>query len=486
LALAGAAVLAATSAVAPGSATGVRTVLAQARLLDTEAWIMGGSGAPIPSSEELGAFSERYIDPTASPDFNDGQPLFADQPLFPVDATNPLFTPEGLYPFTGVKSLEFDPSAAQGVTILDDKITEQIAEGNNLVVAGSSQSSVIAGLEMRDLLELPADEQPKPDELSFVLRGDEGNPNGSLLERFGDPSLPEFSAPSFGISFTGATPADTPWDTAEYIGEYDGFADYPSYPINLLSDLNAILGMAFVHLNYSDFTADQLGDAIELPVSDDYTGELTNTDYFMIPTETLPLLQPLQYIPVIGGPLYDLLEPDMRILVNLGYGDIEHGWDQGPANVATPFGLFPDIDADQLFTALADGAQQGINDFVDDLGSLDSSAVPDFLGESADGGGGATDTLPDFTDAIDAFTGAASSLYAGLLPVADAVNALTTTLPTYEASLFAQELASGDVLGAIGLPVAAAVGLTPLVGVFGIGGIVEGIADTFGIDSFGL
>jgi len=32
------------------------------------------------------------------------------QPQFPVDATNPLYTPEGLYPNSGVNSLELDTS----------------------------------------------------------------------------------------------------------------------------------------------------------------------------------------------------------------------------------------------------------------------------------------------------------------------------------------------------------------------------------------
>jgi len=32
--------------------------------------------------------------------------------------------------------------------------------------------------------------------------------------------------------------------------------------------------------------------------------------YYIIPAESLPLLDPLRLIPIIGQPLYDLLEPD--------------------------------------------------------------------------------------------------------------------------------------------------------------------------------
>jgi hypothetical protein len=43
----------------------------------------------------------------------------------------------------------------------------------------------------------------------------------------------------------------------------------------------------------------------------------------------LPLLDPLRGIPVIGNPLADLVQPDLRVIVDLGYGD-------GYANVPTP------------------------------------------------------------------------------------------------------------------------------------------------------
>jgi hypothetical protein len=32
--------------------------------------------------------------------------------------------------------------------------------------------------------------------------------------------------------------------------EYDGFADFPAYPINVLADLNAVAGVAFVHAEF--------------------------------------------------------------------------------------------------------------------------------------------------------------------------------------------------------------------------------------------
>ena len=454
----------AITAVAVGG--GPKTVLAEPKLVDTESWIMGGSGLPIPPQSYLDALSALYIDPA--------QPYFEGQPQFPVDATNPLYTPEGLYPNSGVNSLELDTSLAQGVTILNSTIGSQIADGNNLVVLGYSQSATISTMEMRDLLALPSADQPGADQLSFVLLGDPNNPDGGLFERF---DLPVFGTDyptlaSMGITFNGATPADTPWDTAIYTLEYDGYADFPRYPIDVLSDLNATLGIEYEHTIYPDLTAAQLASAIELPVTADYA---SNTDYFMIPSAELPLLEPLQSIPVIGQPLYDLLEPDMRILVNLGYGSITDGWDSGPANVATPFELFPsDLNFGDVLTALENGAQQGIQDFVDDLGSL----------SSADSGTAALstlDSLPSFTDIVDAISSAASSAYGALLPTADLINALLTTAPAYSATVFADELAAGDPTDAIGLPIAGLLGL----GSIALGYeyiVIEGVAAAINAD----
>jgi hypothetical protein len=87
-------------------------------------------------------------------------------------------------------------------------------------------------------------------------------------------------------------------------------------------------------------------------------------------------------LPVVGKPLYDLLEPDMRVLVDLGYGSLAEGWNQGPADVATPVGFLPtNIDATQLFTALSNGAQQGITNFISDLQNPDTYQIPNIIAD---------------------------------------------------------------------------------------------------------
>jgi hypothetical protein len=124
------------------------------------------------------------------------------------------------------------------------------------------------------------------------------------------------------------------------------------------------------------------------------------THYYMIPTQNLPLLEPLRAVPVLGKPLADLLQPDLTVLVNLGYNPNGYADVPTPAqllpgfspvgdllNFAQPYlndlGVYlptypavspnpnfdPVIIAGQLFT----GAQQGVTDALVDIGVLPPS-----------------------------------------------------------------------------------------------------------------
>ncbi len=497
-----AALVAAAPALSPPSRPGTEALAV--RLTGTDslgngtALIMGPSGFPIPVQRYVDAMTRLYLQPHG----------FA-------GTARGLFTPEGLYPATGVKTLPFDVSAAQGQQILASTIQSQLAAGgagadsaaNPVVVVGFSQSSSVSSSTMQQL----AAEGVPSDYVHFVLTGDPNNPNGGMLERFNVPINGESpSVPSLGITFNGATP-DNLYPTAVYTNEYDGFADFPRYPVNLLSDLNAFLGIAYSHATYAVLTPAQIADAILLPGSAELTGAGL-TDYYMIPAETLPLLAPLQLLPVIGEPLYDLLEPDTRILVNLGYGSIEHGWDQGPANVPTPFGVFPTVDPAELFGALASGLQQGVIDALQTLRDPANYQIPPLLEnpslaslmdaayvmglidhpgptllELLQGGLGRFANFPISdatllsppTDIFTALTGTVAADYATLLPVADTANALLTTLPSVAVSFITDQLAAGDLLGAISEPIAVATALIPFALIFGAGApIVEAAGGT--------
>lgn len=419
-------------------ATTARAAVPAAAAVDT-GLVMGPSGVPIPSDEYIESVYNLYIAPNS-----------------PGTVPIGLFTPEGLYPITGVKSLPLNTSVDQGITILEDAIQRQLDAGNTLTVFGYSQSAIISSLVMS---QLPADTP-----INFVLVGNEMNPDGGLLSRF-----PGLSLPSLGLDFYGATPEDA-FPTTNYTLEYDGFADFPKYPLNFLSVLNAGLGIVFVHTQYAKLTQDQVDNAIALPTTS------ATQQYYIIPTKNLPLLEPLRLIPLIGNPLADLVQPVLRVIVNLGYGDPNYGWSTtGDANVEAPFEFLPTVDLGEVVGLLAAGVAQGVSDFVSDFApggsfwqELDSIHLPT-------PGPVALPTSPDSiltaiqnvtTTVAAVISNAAASIYAALLPTADIVNAIVTMLPAYNVTLFLDGISqafNGDLIGglinAIGRPLAANVGL---------------------------
>jgi len=471
---------------AAGGVTGAADPpLPQTLIAPSVGLFMGGSGNPIPNAT--------YIN---------GVLNWVNQ-NFAVTMSNalPLFTPEGLYPVTGVKTLPVNTSVSEGITILQTTINQQLFPTSgtgapSVAVLGYSQSSVISSLVMQNILSGNYPFQvPSTSQLGFTLLGDPMNPNGGVLERFVGLTLP-----SLGFDFYGATPPNTPYNTAIYTLEYDGFADFPQYPIDVLSDLNAVLGIQYVHGTYASINPNALpqGDTmIELPGSATLPGGTGATNYYMISQPNLPLLDPVRAIPIIGNPIADLAQPDLAVLVNLGYGSTPQGWSTGPANVPTPFGVIPPVSPIDVAGALAAGTQQGMGAFagdisagiagisspnvsLPDMSSIGMSGVPSLLPAAPTSAPAAIDGFIQAlqtanTTIVNGISGAAANAYAVLLPTADIANALATSLPSYDVNLFldgVQQVISGDPVGglvyAFGAPVAADAGLGTLAAGFEI------------------
>ena len=460
----------------------VATALPAATTSTAATLIMGPSGVPVPSVAYGETVMNYYI-----PDN--------------VPGTQQLvFTPEGLYPITGVKSLPLNTSVDQGIEIIARTLGD-VPAATPTTVFGYSQSAIISSL-LQQGYTVGKVEYTVPEGLpvNFVLVGNEMNPDGGFLSRFSGRNMPMFSLTSLGIDFYGPTPANA-YPTTNYTQQYDGFADFPRYPINFLSDLNASLGIVFVHVKYTPdlatckiycLTKEQVDNAIHLPSSS------PTQQYRFIPIENLPLLQPLRFIPLIGNPLADLMQPALKVIVDLGYGDPAHGFTTGTqpnANELTPFGLFPDVAPGEVITRLFDGVKQGISDFFADFGPNGSVAqevaalsmpAPGTVTPSSSG-----DVIYTVQNAIDSaaefISNAAASIYAALLPTADIINSILTTLPAYNVNLFLygiQQALTGDIVAglvnSIGLPLAADVGLVTTAGLVGALVWAEGIGGAFG------
>ncbi len=293
---------------------------------DPVALIMGGNNNPEPNPDYVTSVYRSFI-----------------QPRFPTYSPQGLFTPEQFWPISSnLGNLTFGQSTAQGVTLLNNAINTLLSNpSNSAVVFGYSASTTIATNEIAALM---AAGSPYQGQLSFVLAADTNNPVGGILERF-----PGFYIPFLDVAFNGATPPNSPYPTSIYTIQYDGIADAPQYPLNVISDLNAFLGYFVVHGHYPDLTATRVANAVPLPTNGG------NTSYYMIMSQNLPLLAPIRAIPYAGPPIADIFQPDLRVLVDLGYADYGGNF----ANVPTPAGLF---DVPNPFTVIPDlalGAVQG-------------------------------------------------------------------------------------------------------------------------------
>ena len=103
---------------------------------DDTAYVIGGSGEPIPDQTFVDTVEKLFLAPN-------GYANYAPQALATPEGNSPLYTP--------VQSLELDTSEAQGVTILNNAILSQTLNGNSVVVYGDSQSSTTSSMEMAAL-----------------------------------------------------------------------------------------------------------------------------------------------------------------------------------------------------------------------------------------------------------------------------------------------------------------------------------------------
>ncbi|MGB6210030.1 PE-PPE domain-containing protein [Mycobacterium sp.] len=440
--------------------------------------VMGGSELPIPGPQYVAAADELYL-----------SKFYPDLTFYQATPANPfgngLFTPEGLYPLFsgGVHQLYLNypqdadgnpalsTSVGQGAAIVQSTVLSDEANGDASTVFGYSQSSTVASFAMK-LLDPAGTPQTGPLDPQFLLIADPSNPNGGLLERFngfetlsGHSVVDQLNLPSLGLAFDGATPSDD-FATNIYTLEYDGFADFPRYPLNFLSDVNAFLGIEELHGTYlnggvdgSGPTPTDIADAKLLPGSALAGNTDSLTNYYMIDTlgghaVTAPL------VGLLPKPLQELLGPDLTYLINLGYGDGTLGYSDTPADVATPFGLFPNVSVSTVLSTLATDTQQGFQNLMSGTDPYSAAVDPATSGQSVTDllsalSADAANPAASFTDFVNALSSAASTLYSTLLPTADIANALLTSFPAWDTSVFTDSLSTGDLTDALGLPIAA-------------------------------
>ena len=195
-----------------------------------------------------------------------------------------------------------------------------------------------------------------------------------------------------------------------------------------------------------------------------------------------PVTAPL--VALLPTQLQELLGPDLTYLINLGYGDGSLGYSDSPADVATPFALSNGVSSTTEFNTLVTDTEQGIQNLTTDTDPYAASATA-----SASAGAEAATAIPasapTVTDIANAFSSALSTAYSVLLPLQDISNALSTSLPAYDLSLFTDNIATGDYTDAFGLPNAANAALDTLAAGFAAE-VLENAASQISADFSGI
>lgn len=228
--------------------------------------------------------------------------------------------------------------------------------------------------------------------LPMVLLRNPGRPNGGLFARF-DPVAQLFgyttvTAPMNPASDGGGVvrrPARLLPIMIDATVEYDPLSDFPSWP-NPVSLLNS--GAALVFPTYILRGSDLTGVAPQIaPIVPDLVanvailtsgiGTLQPMNYYItVPQDALPLLEPARLpfdvINLLTGlslsnSFADAIEPALKILVNLGYTDVDqaNGYDRtlDEMGTPTPFFTLPDnVDWGQVPEDVIDALVTGFED----------------------------------------------------------------------------------------------------------------------------
>lgn len=306
-------------------------------LADTKPVIMTGTFTSRPGQQYVDMAMNSYIEPTHS---CGASPCTYATPY-------PLTTPEQAWPITGLFDHTFGRSVEIGLADLEDEIDD--LPDQPIVIFGYSQSAVISTEYKRQLAQQYPLGDPTAPDISFVLIGNLNRPNGGVMTRFQGAYIPFIN-----FYFNGPAPTNTNFDTVDIARQYDGFADFPLYPLNVVSTANALLGILYVHTDYQATTL------APTPPADTMQGTFGDTTYYLIPTEHLPLLQPLRDFGA-PEPLVALVEPMLRVIVELGYDRTIGPW------VPTGARLFAPIDVAEVAGDLGEALGEGIDDALAEI-----------------------------------------------------------------------------------------------------------------------
>ncbi|MBX7450117.1 PE-PPE domain-containing protein [Mycolicibacterium sp. 3033] len=189
-------------------------------------------------------------------------------------------------PYTGRGDLTLGASINVGKANLDAQIDAALARlakdangnvlgGEKVTVVGLSAGSLVVNEVLR---EMAADaDAPDKDQITFIVVADSSRQKLIDKARYNSK-----------YDYTYQPAPETAYDIVVVTGEYDGMADFPDRPFNVLAIVNAIAGSIFVHVPvmYAD-----LANVPAENITVDVNAQGGTTTHYLVPTKKLPLVQ---------------------------------------------------------------------------------------------------------------------------------------------------------------------------------------------------
>ncbi|WP_328350163.1 PE-PPE domain-containing protein [Mycobacterium sp. NBC_00419] len=223
--------------------------------------------------------------------------------------------PAAIWPVTGVLDPTLGISVAAGVSNVETVLAGlTTAATDSMVLIGTSQGAMVIQQVAADLnadLSIPSD-------TTFILIAD---PNFGLFAHNGGAYVPIFD-------YTPVALPETRFNVVVVINQYDGFADPITQPWNMLTVLNAVMGIYYVHaVAHATDLSKVPAENITTTPPNSLGG--TTTTYF-VPTDFLPLTMPLRQLGVPKD-IVDGIDAQLRPIIDQGYAPVVRPEPAAPA-----------------------------------------------------------------------------------------------------------------------------------------------------------
>lgn len=263
---------------------------------------------------------------------------------FPNAKRNLVDYPAGA-PFSWVPSMFLpadtkrdDMSIGEAATVATNNLSRALSADTGkpgtrpAAVVGLSQGTLGLDGEMVRLANDP--KAPPRDQLTFT---EIGNPIGH--HGFGQSFLTGVFKPGDYIPFIDYTVpprVDSQYDQNKVVATYDGLADFPDRPGNIISGLNAFAASAIVHTPAA-FTGP--GDVPPQNIKTVVNSKGATETTYLIPVNHLPMTLPLRYLGMSPG-FVDQIDATLQPIVDAGYSRYDDPMNR-PVSVDPVHGMDP-------------------------------------------------------------------------------------------------------------------------------------------------